>query len=368
MKILFLSAAKSIHTVKWVNALSQRGHDIYLVYNSDHEPDENRINKEVKLVKLKYGGTKAYYLNAKELNHLARKIKPDVINAHYASGYGTLARLSKVAPVLMSVWGSDVYDFPNENIIKNKIFKRNIKCASKLASTSNCMADELRKVMGNEKLEIAITPFGVNLEVFNNKKNYKEKQEDVIRIGNIKALESKYGISELIKAVSVLLDRLKRNPNNCALADKIRVEIYGDGNQKEELEKLIKELSLDKIIILKGKIPNTEVPNVLSGLDIFCATSNQESFGVAIVEAMAMNLPVVASDADGFKEVIKDKNTGFVVPKGNVKKIADALEVLVCNKELRIEFGNNGRRRVEALYDFEKNVDTMEKLYRDMIE
>lgn len=368
MKILFISAANSIHTVKWVNAMSKRGHEIYLVFNRGHEPKQDQILNEIHLHALKYSGVKGYYLNARELRTLTEKINPDVINVHYASGYGTLARKSKIGPILLSVWGSDVYDFPYENFVKNRILKKNINYASRLASTSFCMAEQLRKVMNNSKLNIAVTPFGVDLELFDNSK-FEKKKDGTILLGNIKMLKPKYGISEFIKSVQLLLINLK-NSGKEDLVKKIRVDIYGDGEQKSELENLIKELSLERVVYLKGKVPNSKVPKILNDFDVFCATSmlDSESFGVAVVEAMAMGVPVVASDVDGFKEVVEDEKTGIIVKRGDEKEIANALERLVVNGELRREFAYNGRKRVEHYFDFDKNIDTMEKLYKDVME
>lgn len=366
MKILFLSAANSIHTVKWVNALAKRGHKIYLVYNSGHEPKRDKIDENVELRRLKYGGAKGYYLNAGELRRMADKINPDVINVHYASGYGTLARVSGIKPILLSVWGSDVYDFPNESYIKKKILQKNVNYASKLASTSFCMAEQLKKVMDNLDLEIEVTPFGVDLQLFD-VSNYEIESNDYITLGNIKMLKPKYGIAEFIKAVSVLIKDLERERGK-SFVEKIRVEIYGDGEQRQELEELIDKLNLGKIVFLKGRIENNRVPEVLSKFDVFCATSmlDSESFGVAVVEAMAMEVPVVVTNTDGFKEVAVDGSTGFIVSKGNVDEIANALKKLIVNKSLREKFGKNGRKRVKELYDFSKNVDTMEELYKVM--
>ena len=144
------------------------------------------------------------------------------------------------------------------------------------------------------------------------------------------------------------------------------MEIYGDGPQKEELEKLIQELSLENVVYLKGQIPNKDVPQVLSQFDVFCATSFKESFGVAVVEAMAMSLPVVVTDTDGFKEVVADGENGYIVPIGNEKAIALKLQELIIDRKKRECMGKAGRKRVEELYDWEKNVDTMEKLYDEV--
>ena len=90
-----------------------------------------------------------------------------------------MARKARLPKYILSVWGSDVYDFPYESRVKNHILKRNVRSASYLASTSNCMAVQLKKVMQDEKLEITITPFGVDLNKFDPKK-YKEIEKEVL--------------------------------------------------------------------------------------------------------------------------------------------------------------------------------------------
>lgn len=363
MKILFLSAANSIHTVRWINSLTERGHEIYLIYNEGHNPKENVINNKVHLHPLKYSGGKGYYLNAKELKKLEEQIKPDVINVHYASGYGTLARRSNIGPYLLSVWGSDVYEFPYLSKVNKYILKKNVKHAKMLASTSECMAEHLRKVLDDPYLQIGITPFGVDMDCF--KVSDSNDNNNQIIIGNVKTLEAVYRICDLIDAFKLLKENLQKKGMR-ELADKIKVLIYGDGNLKDELSRQIKELSLENCVYLKGKIPNTEVPKALQQFDIFCATSEKESFGVAVVEAMAMEKPVVATDAEGFREIIIDGETGFIVEKKNISQMAERLEQLVLDKKMRQTFGKAARKRVEELYDWEKNVDTMETLYKQL--
>ena len=75
MKILFLSAANSTHTIRWVNAFANRNYQVHLVYNRDHAPKTDSVSKTVVLHELKYCGTKAYYLNARELRKIAKKIE-----------------------------------------------------------------------------------------------------------------------------------------------------------------------------------------------------------------------------------------------------------------------------------------------------
>ena len=352
-KLMFLSAASSIHTVKWVNALSKY-YEVHLVYCSNHAPTLHKMDKNVILHSLKYKAKLGYYLNALQLKKLYKKIKPDIINVHYASGYGTLARMAKLPNVILNVWGSDVYDFPNKSKLMRKIVKKNLFYASKLASTSIVMANEVKRQFSDLGKEIAITPFGVDTNRF--KKMDVSHDKDFV-IGNIKALAPKYGIKYIILGVD---DFIKKIDNN-----NVKCYIYGDGEQKEELQKLIKSLNLSDTIILKGRIPNEEVPKTLNSFDVFCAASviNSESFGVAIVEAMACEVPVIATKIDGFSEVMVDNETGLMIEKEDFKAISNALEYMYNNQNKRTEFGKNGRKRVLENYDWEKNVKTLIDVY-----
>lgn len=361
LKIMFISAANSIHTVRWVNSLSNE-FEIHLVYCKNHRPNIDNINSKVVLHELKFKAPYGYYLNVIQLRNLYKKIKPDIINAHYASGYGTLVRLAKIRPVLLSVWGSDVYDFPNESKLKKKILQKNIMFADEIASTSNIMAEELKRQVPTLRKEIHITPFGIDIQKF--KKEDIKHNNSIFKIGNVKALKEVYGIEYGILAVKILKDKLSKTSNN--FAKSIQFEIYGDGEEKEKLEELIRKEELQDCVFLKGKIQNDEVPNVLNNIDVFCVTSNKESFGVALVEAMACEVPIVSTDADGFSEVMVNNETGYIVERRNVQQIANALEKLLNNPKQRIEFGKNGRKRVIENYNWEDNVKKMEEIYTRM--
>ena len=360
MRILFIGPASVNHTVKWVNAMVGRGHEVYLLSLNQHYEGINTIDNKVKVYYLNISGIKGYYLNFIDAKRFIKKIKPDIINTHYASGYGTLSRLVNSKPVLLSVWGSDIYEFPNENILKKIILKKNLKCSFRIASTSFAMAEETRKYV-NKK--IYVTPFGVNLDLF--KPSDKNKNE--IKIGIVKALKLKYGIRYLIEAVYILRERLRKE-GEFKIINKIRCDIYGEGEERFQLMELTKSLNLDNIIKFRGYIENTKVPDILNSFDIFCVPSISESFGVAAVEAMACEVPVIVSNADGFREVVEDKVTGYIVPRKNSEALAERLYELIFSKWKRSELGKNGRKKVMELYDWNKNVAYMEKIYEEIVE
>lgn len=362
MKIIFLGGAGSIHTIRWVNSLSEKGLEVILVSLKGEVETIGKINDNVKIIYLPFGTKLGYYLNVFALKKIISKEKPDLINAHYASGYGTLGRLSGFNKKLLNVWGSDVYDFPNESKLKKRIIEKNLKNYTAIASTSYCMAEETKKYLENKSKEIFITPFGVDTEKFKNLNI--EKKENEITIGIVKTLTEKYGIEYLIKAIKEL-----ENILDIENYKKIRLLIYGKGELKNKLEDLTKELQIEDKVIFKGYISNEDVPKALNEMDIFVVPSilDSESFGVAAVEAMACEIPVIASSVGGLKEVIVDKETGYLVPKKDHKEIAKYLKKLILDKNLRTSLGKNGRKRVLENYDWNSNVDYMIKIYREIV-
>lgn len=362
MKIIFLGEAGSIHTIRWVNSLSEKGIEVILVSLKGNFDNVEKISKKVKTIYLPFGTKLGYYLNIFALKRIISKEKPDLINAHYASGYGTLGRLSGFNKKLLNVWGSDVYDFPNESKLKKRIIEKNLKNYTAIASTSYCMAEETKKYLENKSKEIFITPFGVDTEKFKNLNI--EKKENKITVGIVKTLTEKYGIEYLIKAIKELENILDTENYK-----KIRLLIYGKGELKNKLEDLTKELQIEDKVIFKGYISNEDVPKALNEMDIFVVPSilDSESFGVVAVEAMACKIPVIASNVGGLKEVIIDKETGYLVPKKDHKEIAKYLKKLIIDKNLRTSLGENGRKRVLENYDWNSNVDYMIKIYREIV-
>jgi glycosyltransferase involved in cell wall biosynthesis len=369
MKLLLLSNGKSIHTTRWANGLSSAGVEVHLVFKYDDEPVPSTLDQKVFQYRLRFGGKKGYYLNAIGLNKLFKKISPDVVNAHYASGYGTLARLAKLKPLVLSVWGSDVYDFPYINFFNYFVLKRNLYYSNVICSTSYSMMEQVKKLLNGKQIPIEVTPFGVDTNKFDPKLKSITKKAKIIKIGVIKTLASKYGIDDFIYAIEILLNKLRRDYKYFLDQYELLIEIYGDGPQKDYLVNIIKNLNLKKVVFLKGIISHDMVANVLGTFDIFCGTSiiDSESFGVSVVEAMAMEIPVVVTDVSGYKEVVEHDMTGLIVKRKNPQSIATGLLTLLLNKSMMHELGINGRKRVLKLYDWHKNVRQMIDVYKSLL-
>ena len=352
MKIALISGASSIHTIRWANGLAEAGHEVHVI--TQHEPCDPLV-PQVTVHSFPFRGVLGYYLMVPKVRKLLHKLKPDVVNAHYASGYATTARLAGVRPFVLSVWGSDVYSFPYKSALHKWLVRKNLMAADVVASTSYCMAEQIRSIAPNLG-DIPITPFGVDMHAYANARPLAANNDKLV-IGTVKTMASTYGIDILIKAFALLLEKFAViRPE---IAEKIQLRLVGGGSQEEEYKQLVKQLGIDGKVDFIGRVPHKEVPNELAKLDIYVALSRIESFGVAVLEAGAARRPVVVSNAGGLPEVTINGVTGIVAPRENPQAAADALEQLVLNPELRVQMGEAGYKHVAENYAWDICVETM---------
>lgn len=360
MIIVLISGASSIHTVRWANGLSALGHEVHVV---SQQKVFNEFSPEVKLHLFPARGMLGYYTMVPSIRRLLKKIKPDIVNAHYASGYGTTARLVNFHPLVLSVWGSDVFSFPNKSFLHKWVLRKNLLSADLIGSTSRCMAEEVQRLVP-EINNIEITPFGVDLEAYSNLKPKQLHHKSKIVIGTVKTMSKIYGIDTLLEAYSILLKSLNLKGFFCRLQIELELRIVGGGDQLDSLKELAIDLGISNSVKFLGPVPHSSVPSELENIDIFVALSRVESFGVAVIEAGAAGCPVVVSDASGLAEITIDGVTGFVVPRDNPYEAAIAIERLVVDSGLRYSMGLESMAHVYKCYSWEKSLDAMLYLYR----
>lgn len=365
MRVALLSGASSIHTIRWANGLVEAGLDVYVI--SQH-PQLEPMDARVKVHILPFRGALGYFMMVPAVKRILRSIKPDIVNAHYASGYGTTARLVGYHPWLLSVWGSDVYDFPYKSPLHKWLVRKNLLDADEVASTSICMAKQTRSVVPKLN-EITITPFGVDTIYYDSLTTSLANRDLTvpINIGTVKSLAPKYGIDTLIEAFKIVLINLSKTHPEIEMS--LRLRLVGGGPQESELKALTKQLDICERVDFVGHVESIKVPIELEKLDIYVALSrlDSESFGVAIVEAGAAGRPVIVSNVGGLPEVVLDNITGLIVPKENPQVAADAITKLILNRDLRLKMGAAGKEHVLNVYDWSKCVDIMIKLYTKII-
>lgn len=355
VNILLVADAQSSHTLKWAQALIDRGNIVHIfsfrpstILPKDlvtvargYPTKNNRWRKAKELI---------YFYTTNELKTLIKNKKPDVLHAHYASSYGLLARLSKFHPFFISTWGSDVFAFPRSNSFSKNILKSNLNQADKVFATSHTLQKET--ALYTTKL-IEYVPFGVDTSIF--APEASPKNDNALRIGLMKSMEYIYGIDILIRAFQLLRTENKNT--------KIELHLYGDGSQMSSFKELTSQLKVNESVYFHGRIEHHLVPSVVKQFDILVNPSREESFGVAVVEAMACEVPVVVTRVGGLTEVVDEEVNGLIANQEDHQHLAAQIQRLIDSPALRKSLGKAGRQKVLSEYDWNKIMDDVVKNY-----
>ncbi|MBU3217108.1 glycosyltransferase [Clostridium estertheticum] len=354
VKICFLADAQSIHTRKWAQYFSSIYNEIHIISmrKTDYIYESNvyvHVLRSISKNKL------SYFLLIKDIKKLVKEINPDILHSHYATSYGLYGRMCNFHPFIISVWGSDVYEFPKGNIAKELLLKYILKGSDKVCSTSYNMAEETRKYYNKD---IIITPFGVDIDKF---KCYTPVlSRSNITIGVIKGLEKIYGIEYLIEGFSKVIREYQGSKE-------LKLLIVGDGTQKIKLESLVNELGINSNVTFTGKIDNDKVPEYINMMDIVCLPSLSESFGVSAVEACACERPILATNVGGLKEIIFDNYNGFIIKQKSSEDIKLKIIKIIENEVQMMEFSKNARKLVLEKYSWINNAKIMDNLYKKLV-
>lgn len=350
-KLALLANAASSHTQKWAINLARRGWEIKVFSFLPGEIPEVDVVVIPKLL----GGKADAILRSRWVKRQLDAWKPDLVHAHYATSFGLLGALSGHHPYVISAWGSDIFSFPKSSILHQSLLKWILERADLLCSTSQIMAQEMSLYISKDKV-LEIIPFGVDVERFAPRTD--PKPEKPVTFGVAKYFYAIYGLDLLLQAFARVAEH---HPGE------VRLRLAGDGPEKENLKRLASELHIEEEIDWVGTLPNDQVADFYRSLEVVVIPSRQESFGVTAVEGAACGLPVIASRVGGLPEVVRDQETGLLIPGEDSEGLARAMERLFLSPEEREQYGEAGRTFVLERYDGQKNVTQMESVYRRLL-
>lgn len=172
-------------------------------------------------------------------------------------------------------------------------------------------------------------------------------------------LSKEKGFNVLIKALKLVTQKKKY----------VELFIAGDGPERRNLEKLVKNFDLEKYVKFHGKLSYEDIMSLYTDSDIVLLSSiHPEPFGRISIEAMVAGKPVIASNIGGIPEIVENGVTGILVPPNNPKEFADAIIKLIEDENLRKEMGKNGRKIVNDKFNSKKITDQTIELYQQVID
>lgn len=197
---------------------------------------------------------------------------------------------------------------------------------------------------------------GVNLNNYTTTPISKLKgRDEVFVILQIGSLHWKKGQVYLVQAIAYLRDK----------GFSLRLRIIGEGDERAKIENEIQSHDLGGIVELLGAKTQEEVSELLPTADCYVQSSISEGIPVAIMEAMACELPVVATDITGIPELVLNGTTGILVPPKDVKALVDAIVFIWENPTAAKQMGKQGRIWVQENFNLTKNVSQLTSLFEN---
>ncbi len=351
MKVVYLADAPYPHTWRWVEHFRNAGVQCEVIsfrpWNIPGVPVHYVNGGEVL-------GKARYLIHARRVKNLIRDLQPDLVHALHLTSYGFLGALSGFHPYVVSVWGTDVLEAPRLTPFHRWLTRHALAHADTITATGLHLATETTRY-APATAPVTVVPYGIDMERFTPRPT---GSSDHVTVGTVSRLSSEKGVRYLIEAFGQLRERY---------GGSVSLRIAGDGPERPRLESAIRRMNLESSVELPGWLEHTDVPAFLNQLDVFVMPSIWEGFGVAAAEASASGLPVVATNVYGIPDVVRDGETGLLVPPKDPGALAKAIGRLVEDALLRRKLGAAGRTYVANHYDWTENARQMASIYERML-
>lgn len=243
----------------------------------------------------------------------------------------------------------ETFNSYKKNIICKTVFRK----SSEVYLTVSSNTAKLAKQLGANKVKIL--PNGVDINIFS--LNFQNRENKLILF---------VGRFERRKGIHVLLNSLS------FLETSINLVIVGPHSNDEYSKEILLQIEKEKRkgkhkITYLGSASPDDLVKWLQKASIFVCPSLSESFGIVNIEAMSCGTPVIASDIEGIRDIIENSKDGILAPPNNPIKLAEAIQYLLENEDIRIKFGKKGRIKIEREFSWDVIADRLCEIYEEMI-
>jgi glycosyltransferase involved in cell wall biosynthesis len=273
---------------------------------------------------------------------LCLRNKYQFINTHFVLPTGPLGFvLGKIFRLnnIVSIHGGDIYDPSKKSSPHNSPFLTKVnnflltKAKKVVAESSDTKKNAEKYYVFNNK--VFVVPLAYE------KFDFKRKSRKQLNLNENKIYLISVGRMVERKGYKYLVEALKRLPKN------VNAIILGEGPEKENLLKLAKKLKVENRLILPGFVSEEEKFQYLDNADIYVLSSLHEGFGIVLQEAMQVGLPIVATNNGGQIDFVKEGENGFLVEPKNSKLIAQKIEEIIKNDNLKNKMSQKNKKEID---------------------
>ena len=338
-KILMLADSGSIHTKKWVEIL-RPFFEIFLVsFSLEKIEGIICINLDLNKKINEDGGNIVYFKKLWEINQIIKKIKPDLINAHYLTSYGFIGALlkRKSIPLVLSVHGDDIVITPKKNIFYRLATIFTLKKSDHIFSVAQHMTNEIFKYVKLASNRVSTLQYGVDLQRI---ASYHSDERDINFIST-RNLYPNSNIDIIIKS----FEKYVRNSDSRAT-----LYITGCGYLDSFFKEYIKANSLSKNIVMTGHLSQEELFKLLGRSKYFISLTNSDGTSLSLLEAIAAGCIPIVSDIEANRYWIRHGESGYI-SKINIDSLFNMLNIVIYDSRML----NNAKAKITKEADYTKN-------------
>ena len=329
----------SMHAL--AKTLAMHGHEVSIITRSYPGAPEYCIRDGVSVLRIKskpFPGQSHFLMPGayKQLYYLLKNEKYEIVNCHGLDspiGISALVASHRLKiPVVItnhSLVGHPIYG-PFLYLL-GKLF---LRCADAVIAVSSAVETDTR-IMTPKPIYRIFN--GIDSEDTARKIPFPFDVKGKIIVVTVARMTKKKGVQNIIRIAPDLLEKY----------DNLMFVMIGDGPQKQKLERMVEEKRLSGNFYFTGKISREKVLGYLEQSDIFALPSNDEAFGIAILEAISKKIPVVAMNHGGTSDIIKNGVSGYLA--NNLMDFSSYLQILIQNPALRTQFSQNA---IQGLQNF----------------
>jgi glycosyltransferase involved in cell wall biosynthesis len=255
--------------------------------------------------------------------------------------------------VIFHIHGSSFEDFHNKNKFNAWLIKRTLNWVDGIVVLSKQMQGLVLSYCSNTNIWILPNPVKMPDEKELESQRRKQNKIQLLFMGEI---GQRKGIYDLVTAISMLPVEIR---------SKVILHICGN-NELHKLTTYIRSKNVADECMVHGWIDGERKKSFLANADIYILPSYHEGLPVSILEAMAYELPVISTNVGGIPEVVLHNQNGFIISPGSVNELAQSIEKLVTDHELRIAFGQKSKSLVSK-HDVQLVSDKLQQIYREVL-
>ena len=362
MKILYVSSNGGIHDYRFLKKLVEDYEVLFLHYASGEIIDELDRLDHLQIISKKPAFRSLPLVSERgHFRKVLNEFKPDLIHSGYVWQVGILAAGSGFHPHLSMPWGSDILIEPDKSFFKKNLVRKVIKTCDHIQCDAEFVKQKIISDYGKPADDITVFPWGIDLNLFSTKdKSDARKQlnlnpDKFIIIFN-RHFEPVYGVSYLLEAFA----KFSEGKND------VEMLMLSEGSGKTEALRYITEKGLDEKIRILGRVPNKDLPLLLSASDVYISPSLSDGTSLSLLEAMACGPGLIVTDVPAIKEWVTGEN-GIMTARGNSAALAEAMEKYYRSPELVKTHGEKNAVIAAERADWDKNYLKLKEIYSNLV-